>query len=278
MKKLIFLLFVFVLSCAMREEFDTQVYFIYEGHVYSMNTDGGNIKRLTNDSNTYNSVSSSPCAEYIILSTTGNEIYTMRYDGENLAYLMDGQYPTYGPSGRIYFVIGNTTIARYDPSNGSTEYLYTMASGIIYAVSCNRDETILAFLWWNSGPTYIARMSLVTPSTPDLTQNITGTFNCFYPSFSPTDDRLLARTYSPPYYITIVSPDNSSLDIYPEIPSSTPLSISPAWTADGEHIYFADNSATPMAVKIMNSDGSGVRIIAEFSSAIDCFCVQGKPR
>ena len=259
----------------MRDESDTQVYFIYAGQLYSMNTDGGNIKRLTNDSNTYNSVSSSPCGEYIILSTFTKKIYTMRYDGENFAYLMDGQYPTYGPSGRIYFVPGpnSNIIARYDPSNGSTEDLYTMASGSqINTLSCNRDETILAFYWWNMGPTYIARMSLVTPYTPVLTS--TGVVDCYCPSFSPSDDRLIARTISAPYYIRIVSPDNSISNIY----TGTTLSYMPAWTADGEHIYFADNSATTKAIKIMNSDGSGVRTIAEFSSAIDCFCVQGKPR
>ncbi len=275
MKKIIFFLLVFFLSCALRDEFDTQVYFILAGQLYSMNSDGGNIKRLTNDSNTYNSVSSSPCGEYIILSTTTKKIYTMHYDGENLAYLMDGQYPTYGPSGRIYFVPGpnSNIIARYDPSNGSTEYLCTMASGSqINTLSCNRDETILAFYWWNMGPTYLARMSLVTPYTVVTTS--TATVSCYCPSFSPTDDRLIARTISAPYYIRIVSPDNTFSNIY----TGTTLSTMPAWAADGEHIYFADNSATTKAIKIMNSDGSGVRTIAEFSSAIDCFCVQGKPR
>ncbi len=273
MKKIIFLLLLVFLSCS-RDEFDTQVYFILAGQLYSMNTDGGNMKRLTNDSNTYNSVSSSPCGEYIILSTDTKKINTMRYDGENFAYLMDGQYPTYGPSGRIYFVTGTTDniIVRYDPSNGSTEYLYTLPSGYIYSLSCNRDETILVFYYWDAGPSYIARMSLVTPYTPVTTS--TATVSCYCPSFSPTDDRLIARTAGAPYYIRTVSPDNTFLNIY----TGTTLSSRPAWTADGEHIYFADNSATTKAIKIMNSDGSDARTIAEFSSAIDCFCVRGKPR
>ena len=272
MKKIIFLLLVFFLSCALRDEFDTQVYFILAGQLYSMNTDGGNMKRLTNDSNTYNSVSSSPCAEYIILSTSTKKIYTMRYDGENLAYLMDGRYPTYGPSGRIYFITGpsDNIIARYDPSNGSTEYLYTVPSGNIYSLSCNRDETILVFYCWDGGPVYTAWMSLVTLGTPVV---ITSSADCYCPSFSPNDERLLAFNLTP-QYIRIVSLDNSFSNIY----TGTTLSRRPAWTANGKHIYFADNSATTKAIKIMNSDGSDVRTIAEFSSAIDCFCIQGKPR
>ena len=262
----------------MRDESDTQVYFIYAGQLYSMNTDGGNIKRMTNDSNTYIWVSSSLCAEYIILSTDTNKIYTMRYDGENFAYLMDGQYATYGPSGRIYFITGPSSniVARYNPSNGSTEYLETMVSGsnMLYSPSCNRDETILVFYWWNSGPSYLARKSLVTPYT--LVTIPTATVNCFYPSFSPTDDRILTIKTAAPYYIRIMSPDNIPSDIY--LRTGTSLSTRPAWTADGEHIYFADNSATTNAIKIMNSDGSGARTIAEFSSSIDCLCVQGKPR
>lgn len=261
---------IIFLSCG-REDLDSlPVYFISGEQVYSIDFDGGNFKRLTDDANTYESVSSSMDGEDILLSDSSGKMYLMNYKGGTPVYFMDGKYGTYGPSGNIYYIKNNDTISKCDSAGGNPVDIITITGNIIYSLSCNRDETEISFGYSPGGPSYTARLKLNV--LPYSYLNISGIFDNIHPSYSPLNYDILG-TMSGHTVIKVFS-DSS----YITIDSTSSLSSTPAWSPDGEYVFFGKNIPNPKEIIRMKRDGSEKKVIATISTNISAFSVMGKPR
>ena len=272
-----FLLLIFFCSSCTRTGLDSLiVFFISGGQVYSVDYDGQNIKRLTNDLNSYHSVSSSMDGESLLLSADNGNMYLLNYSGGESVYFTDGKYGTYGPSGDVYYIRKGGSfyniIARCDSNGDNITHIKVMAADVdIYSISCSPDEKKLAIYYWQSGPSYSASMSLVTLSDP---QTITNTG--LYPAYSPLNNDLLSIIAVD--YLRITYQDSTFIDLYTSAYGT--ISSRPAWSPDGEYIFFAYNPADPALKEIMRikADGSEIMTVNTFSTAITAFCVHGKPR
>lgn len=273
--KIVFIcmLIFMVAGCERNEINSVYVFFISGGQVYSIEPEGGSISRLTNDANSYISVSSSTDGSNLLLSDSSGKMYILDYRGGTPEYLIDGKYGTYGPSGKIYYAIKGGSyyniIARCDASGNNSVYLKTMtATTEISSLSCNKDESRLAIYYWQSGPSYPAIMDLVSLTDPVVMVN--GALN---PAYSSLNDDLLVVDNTA---VKITHPDTTYQNIYSFTYGM--MSTRPAWTPDGEYIYFCNNENSPKEIKSMKPDGTDIRTIGYISTSVDALCVMGKPR
>ena len=264
---------ILLLSCG-REELDSlPVYFISGGQVYSIDFDGGNLKRLTNDANTYESVSSSLDGEDILLSDSSGKMYLMNYKGGTPVYFMDGKNGTYGPSGNIYFAVKSGSyhniMAKCSPDGSNVFHLKTMLSTTdILSLSCSMDETELAIHYWQSGPTYSAKMDLSTLSDPVTIAN-GGVKQAYF----PLNNDLLAYADTT---LRIIHSDATYNDIYSFAYGT--ISTAPALSPDGQYIFFCNNAPDPKEIKRLKIDTSEEVILGYINTSVSAFCVLGKPR
>ncbi len=270
--KIIFIcmLLLMVTGCERNEINSLYVFFISGGQVYSVDSDGNNFTRLTNDSNTYISISSSTNGMILLLSDSTGKMYFMGYNGGNTNYFIDGTYGTYGPSGNIYFIKNNNTISRYNSDGSGSSDLLTLSSNTIYSLSCNKDETELSFGYSPGGPSYTARVDLTV--LPYSYVNISGISNNVYPSYSPLSNEILGTMGS--HTVIKIYTDNS----YITLNSTSNLSATPAWSPDGEYVFFGKNTPDPKEIIRMKKDGSENKVIGTISTSISAFSVMGKPR
>ncbi|GEM_PF-2668272 len=260
------------LSCG-REELDSlPVYFISGGQVYSIDFNGGNLKRLTNDANTYESVSSSMDGEDILLSDSSGKMYVMNYKGGTPVYFMDGRFGTYGPSGNIYFALkdgtSHNTIARSDPSgNNITSLKLIDTNAYIMSISVSYDETELATHYQLLGPSYSIKINLLNLGAP-----VTSFNGGIGMSYSTLNKDILVYNST---FLRITRPDTTYSDVYTSTYSSLSLG---AWSPDVSFIFFAYNDSNPKEIRRIKSDGTEMITLGYFNTAINTFCVLGKPR
>lgn len=275
--KLLFpvLFFILSLTSCFRTDLDSLlIFFISSGQVYSVDSDGKKIKRLTNDARVYQSVNSSMDGENLLLSDDAGKMYLMDYDGGPTSFLALGKYGTYGPSGKIYFTLKGgsfyNVIARCNSDGSNIVHLKVMAVDVdIYSLSISPDEKELAIHYWQSGPSYSAKMDLVTLANP---VNLTNTGD--NPAFSPQNNSMLSKVTND--NIRITYPDTTYFNVYTSAFST--LGQNPAWSPDGEYIFFSYAASNPKEIIRIKTDGTGATTIATFSTTISGFCVHGKPR
>ena len=141
MKNIFLIVILFFLTSCTRLEIDSlYVFFISDGQIYSLKENDGTIKRLTNDTNNYESLSSSLDGEHLLLSDSAGKIYLLHYEGGIAKFFLNGKYATYGPSGKIYFAVKSgtfyDTIARCSETGDNIVQLKTIAvDADIYSIS-----------------------------------------------------------------------------------------------------------------------------------------------
>ena len=237
--------------------------------IYTMDPDGGNMVRLTDNSATDLSPAWSPVGRRIAFTplpaNNKGDIYVMDADGSNLMRLTDtpgAATPCWSPDGRrIAFTIRDLFVIDVDGSNLTR---LTNTDVITFDPAWSPDGSQIAYVSWPSSDTPNIQVIDVAGGRPrPLTAN--QDFN-ESPAWSPDGSQILFAS------------DRDSRDLEFEIfvmnaDGTSPVNLSqssgssdsdPAWSPDGTQILFSSNRNLGRShVFLMNADGSGQREISD---------------
>lgn len=193
--------------------------------IYSMNTDGGNIQRLTNHPSEDTDPAWSPDRMQIAFASNR--------DGEFAIYVMS---------------TNGSNVRRISPDLGS------FAS----SPSWSPDGRNIVYVSNSSGGNQIHIIASDGSNDQKITE---GAFESLDPSWSP-DGRRIVFASNQPGNFEVFSMSVSGGDIRQLTDDATVDSDSPAWSPDGQSIAFAANGNNGGEVYVMSFDGSGVRVLA----------------
>jgi len=235
--------------------------------IYLMNTDGGNVTRLTSEGGTIPTWS--PDGSRIAFASDrdgNNEIYVMNADGSNQTRLTNNPgsdfHPSWSPDGsRIAYQSkdenGDVFIYTMN-SDGSNQTRLTDRTG--YHPDWSPDGTQIAFvaLWTpRSEPTEQIWVMNADGSNPTMLTSFSWSCGCtinnFGPAWSPDGSRIAFTSYNSFYYnIYVIDADGSNNTPL----TSTRADFFPDWSPDGSQIVFSSRRDGNSEIYVMNADGS----------------------
>ena len=251
--------------------------------IYTMNADGSNQYRLTNNLVNDSYPAWSEAQQRIVFNSTrdGNpEIYTMNLDGSSVARLTNNPSTDYNarwsPDG------GKVLFSRCDAVTGVCD-LWTMnADGTSQTNITNTasdedlakwspDGSKIAFATDRDGNYEIYTMNADGTSPVRITNN---TANDLYPSFSPDGTQIVFTSYRDGVWANVYKM-NSDGSGQVRLWDTTSEELNPVWSPDGMKIVFSsyNASATPTSdagdeIFMMNPDGSSLTRLT-FNNRLD---------
>ena len=200
-----------------------KIVFVRDAEIYTINTDGGNITRLTTNSANDSSPSFSPDGNKIIF-VSGGEIYTMNAaDGSNVVRLtndtLPADSPKFSPDGRkIVFV--RTPVGQQGSSlftmnaDGSNQVqITTPGSATDQSPSFSPDGSRIMFTRFDFG-SFLSPVLLVSPDGSNLGGIGTSYGRNYTPAFSPDGKSIIVRVLPDgftTYFLRTVSLVNGSV-------------------------------------------------------------------
>ena len=233
----------------------------------------------------------SPDGQWIVLSTSGSEIYVMRADGTQQTHVPiphGGKDPTWSPDGK--------QIAFAGPWDRSGIYIVSVEC-LLRGESCTPAPRLLveaparnpvSSLDWSPDGSKIAytadgqsRISVIYvdgQSPTSIVPHRSYAFNgrIFDPQYSPDGTKIVAICYGSISGVCVMNSDGTDV-AYLKRDSRGKYASQPQWSPDGQMIAFistiSDKSATgpcinpdgcgnitrPSSVFVMNADGSGLK-------------------
>jgi len=229
--------------------------------IYTCNSDGSNVTRLTNDPALDSYPAWSPDGTLIAFTRDWN-LFIMNADGSNVVqktFTNDVMYPAWSPDG--------TSIAFTDNYNGIS--IIELASGaisnvpntqstyyVIPSADWSPDGTKIAFESDMYLETAIVDIFTISPAGSGLT-NLTGNNingdNYIYPAWSPDGTKLCVEliTYNT-RSIAVMNSDGTGLTIIKTTEDDYYESV-PSWSPDGTHIAYTESGS----IKWVAANGSG---------------------
>ena len=231
--------------------------------IYVMNSDGSNIKRLTNNTINEDDPFPSPDGTKILFQSDqpgGSQIFVMNADGTGIVNLtndpnIDNTDCNWSPDGtKIAFESnrsGDLEIWKMN-ADGSGLMQLTHAPLDDGSPTFSPDGSKIAFEAHRDGNGEIYVMNADGSNEINLTNNPAGDGD---PSWSPTGNKIAftTRRYGSNPQIVTMNPDGSGLTR----PSNNTASDEvPTWSPDGTKIVFDSNRSGNFEVWVMNADGT----------------------
>jgi len=228
--------------------------------IYTMNADGSNPTRLTNNSWDDWAPVWSPDGQYIAYSAQSNgnkQIYRMRADGSNQTRLSslttNDADPSWSPDGtRIAFHTIRNTVSRIAVMNADGSNRIMLSAGYDYHAAWSPDGKRIAFTSERNGNPEIYVMNSNGSGQTRLTVNSASDIE---PNWSPDSK-----------FILFTSDRDGNREIYrmyanglgqTRLTSNTGIDFEPAWACSGTTIVYASEMLGTSEIYIMNTDGTG---------------------
>lgn len=230
--------------------------------IYSMNPDGSNQTRLTNNSagDSYPAISSDGNRIAFASTRDGNtEIYLMNADGTGQTRLTTNPQrdimPAFSPDGmRVVFTSFRNGRADIYVINvdGTNETRLTVSSANDFEPVFSPDGSKIAFTSQRDGYGQVYLMDADGANQTRLTNQVADEYD---PSFSPDGTRIAFTSFrdGPTNEIYVMNVDGSNQT---RLTNNTVADISSSFSPDGSQIAFVSNRDGQLEVYLMNADGS----------------------
>ena len=231
--------------------------------IYSMNPDGSNQTRLTNNTATDYYPAISPDGNQIAFASNRNgnsEIYVMNADGTGQIRLTNhpqtDSQPSFSPDGsRIVFVSnrnGNLEIYLMN-ADGTDQTRLTKNSAPDFEPVFSPDGNKIAFTSQRDGYGQVYLMNADGMNQTRLTNVVADEYD---PSFSPDGSRIAFASFRHGATVEIYAMNADGTN-QTRLTDNAAGDISPSFSPDGSQIAFASNRDGRLEVYVMNSDGTG---------------------
>jgi Tol biopolymer transport system component len=235
--------------------------------IYTVNTDGSDLTRLTNNSAFDGEPAWSPASERILFVSNrdGNhEIYSMRADGSDVTRLTNEPTndlsPAWSPDGQF--------VAFMTERNGNADiYLMNADGSKVTAFTTSKDNDLspswssatpeLAFVSDRAGDMFDLYIT-VTNTSSRMYRIIEGVGNVLTPNWSP-DGNFIAFASEADQNIDlyIISPDGTNLQ---RVTDSKAKEYQPKWSPDSTYILFVSERDGNADIYIANQSGDVLRV------------------
>src|SRR4030095_4815512 len=230
--------------------------------IYTCNTDGSNVTRLTNDAGWDGDPAWSPDGTRIAFTRNG-DLFIMNADGSNAVqktFTNDVWKPVWSPDGNRIAFTGTYTIMVMDLNNGAvSELTYTAGDYVSPTASWSPDGTKIAFESDMARSTGISSVFTISPDGSGLTMLTPFSYNLLLnPAWSPDGMKLSVTSISNTESIAIMNADGTALTIINSgIVTGYYNHTRTSWSPDGTHIAYTDNNT----IKWVAANGSASGII-----------------
>ena len=247
--------------------------------IYTMNADGSNVVRLTNNSfRDENPKLDSTGTKIVFASNRNNsrmEIYTMNPDGTNVTRITNvagnNYQPAFSPDGsKIAFIsnrVSNIQNLFIMDADGSNQMQLTALTGSqqAFSPSFNAAGTRIAYSrTYLSSPFVFHDIFSMNPDgtgVVQLTSSVGGLGSTRDPSFSRDGSKIVYTRVGPtggPRNIYMMNADGSGQQ---QVTGGTTNEVVPAFSPDGSRIAFSSPAAALPGVYLVRTDGTGLVLV-----------------
>jgi Tol biopolymer transport system component len=237
--------------------------------VYVMETDGSNLRRLTNNPGTDSLPDWSPSGDQIVFVSTHNgqiDLFVMNADGSDLHAITDDKerntYPDWSPDG--------TQIAFQSEREGASEIFVINADGTGLRNLTPDSEEIEGKPRWSPDGSHIAFLSLrdenadiyVVDANGENIQRLTNhPAKDLEPAWSPDGNQIAFRSdRDGNFEIYVMNTDGSSAR---RLTHHDANDAAPGWSPDGKEIVFASERDGNWNIYAVSVDGTNVRQLTD---------------
>ncbi len=225
--------------------------------IWTMNADGTNRTRITNDGGEKNYPSFSPDKTKILFDSTDG-FYTINANGTNLMRIYNSfyaGYPSYSPDGSKIVFSENNQIATIN-SDGSGHRQVTNFGGACLTPSWSPDGTKITFSGYEP-PSGAYSIWTIDPDGSGRVQMTANNYSAFSPRYSPDGTKIVFYSFSGIFTgINIINSNGSSLN--PVRVTTNGRDKDPSFSSDGSRLVFSSDNAPNYIPSIytLNADGT----------------------
>jgi len=231
--------------------------------IYSMNPDGSNQTRLTNNTATDSVPSISPDSNRIAFASNrdgNNEIYVMNSDGTGQSRLTNNTatdyYPSFSPDGNRIVFSSRRNNGDHDiyvmNADGTNQIRLTNNAANDFEPTFSPDGSKIAFTSQRDGFGQVYLMNADGSNQTRLTNVAADEYD---PSFSPDGSRIAFSSFRNGATAEIYSM-NADGSNQTRLTNNLAGDISASFSPDGNQIAFVSNRDGRLEVYVMNSDGT----------------------
>ncbi|HAB54401.1 MAG: hypothetical protein A2315_03485 [Ignavibacteria bacterium RIFOXYB2_FULL_35_12] len=245
-----------------------------KGEVYTMNIDGTNQTRITENDFWDTSPKYSPDGKKIVYASAidwlMSYIYIMDSDGSHIINLGNGNYPTFSNDNSkvLYQTSGLMGIMNADGSNKKvlTDWADSIYStlGQDFPLQFSSDDRRILFISNRNNNDDIYTMTIDGNDVKRLTNSEGYDGSC---SFSPDNSKILFVSYrSGKAQIYIMDSNGNNQK---QLTNTPEFNIRPTFSPDGAEIVFISNRDNSTEVYTMNTDGTNQKRLTNNSASKD---------
>jgi uncharacterized repeat protein (TIGR03803 family) len=231
--------------------------------IYSMNPDGSNQTRLTNNTATDNVPSISPDGNRIAFASNrdgNNEIYVMNSDGTGQSRLTNNTatdyYPSFSPDGNRIVFSSRRNNGDHDiyvmNADGTSQIRLTNNAANDFEPTFSPDGSKIAFTSQRDG---FGQVYLMDSDGSNQTRLTNVAADEYDPSFSPDGSRIAFSSFRNGATAEIYSM-NADGSNQTRLTNNLAGDISASFSPDGNQIAFVSNRDGRLEVYVMNADGT----------------------